>query len=167
MKVSRVLVWGVVLCIILFGFYFTKINNIFAIKPEIEKPELEIDFIEQNPGVQIIEEEHLEYLANELGSYKLHSSSGEDAVLVFEVTDVNINFAFIANGESYVTQDIPANIDLIIKGDQITIARLINSENLVYALQSEFEEGNIEIEIISDETTLAMKGYLSIYESIV
>ena len=31
----------------------------------------------------------------------------------------------------------------------------------------DIEAGNIEIEIISDEDTLAMKGYLAIYESLV
>tara|TARA_Y100000034_G_C6903295_1_gene418439 strand:+ start:3526 stop:4032 length:507 start_codon:yes stop_codon:yes gene_type:complete len=148
-------------------FYFTQINNIFAVKPDVEKPEINLEFIEENPGIQVIEEEHLEYLANEFGSYKLHSSSGEDAVLVFEMTDVRISFALIINGDAHITQDIPGIIDLIIRGEQLVIARLIESDDLISALQEEIQAGNIEIELISDETTLAMKGYLAIYESLV
>ena len=162
--------FGIVIVVIFLlgtGFYFTKINDIFATKPDIEKPEINIDFIEQNPGMQVIEEEHLAYLANKLGSYKLHEGSGEDAVIVFEMTDTGVSFALIKDGETYVTENIPEVIDIIIRGEQIVIARLIESRDLISALMREIEAGNIEIEIISDESTLALKGYLAIYENFV
>lgn len=161
---------GVIIIVIILlgtGFYFTKINNIFATKPDIEKPEVDVDFIEQNPGVQVIQEEHIEYLANELGSYKLHEDSGEDAVIVFEMTDIEVSFALIKNGETYITEDIPEIIDMIVRGKQLVIARLIESRDLISALMGELEAGNIEIEIISDESTLALKGYLAIYENFI
>lgn len=168
MKVLKVVgIVFLVLVLTITGFYFTQINNIFAVKADIEKPEIDLNFIEENPGVQVIGEEHLAYLANELGTYKLHSSSGENAVLVFEMTDINIKFALVINGELYITQDIPEVVDLIIRGKQLIIARLIDSDNLVSLLQEELQSGNIKIELISDETTLAMKGYLAIYESLV
>ena len=162
--------FGIVIVILILlgtGFYFTKINNIFAIKPDIEKPEVDVDFIEQNLGVQVIQEEHIEYLANELGSYKLHEDSGEDAVIVFDMIDIGISFALVKDGETYITEDIPEVVDIIIRGEQIVIARLIESRDLISALMRELEAGNIEIEIISDESTLALKGYLAIYENFV
>ena len=68
-------------------FYFVYINNIFAVKPELEVPEIDIDYLENNYGEPILEEEHVEYLANELGSYSLHGAAGEDAVIIFEMID--------------------------------------------------------------------------------
>ena len=83
------------------------------------------------------------------------------------MTDVKTRFALVANGDSHITQYVPEVIDLIIKGEQIVIAGLIESEDIVISLQEEFEAGNIEIELISDETTLAMKGYFAIYETLI
>ena len=118
-------------------FYFTVINNIFVVKPEMDAPDIDMEFIENNYGVEVIEEEHIEYLANELGGYMLHSSGGEDAVIVFEMIDTGSSFALIVNGDSYVTQNIPNTIDLIVSGEQIVIARLIRSQNLINDLSTE------------------------------
>ena len=167
MKIGKVI--GVVLVLVFLfglGFYFTVINNIFASKPELEKPNVDVEKLMNNPGTQVIFEEHIEYLANGLGSYKLHDYSGEDAIIVFEMTDVGKSFALIKNGNSEIVEEVFEEYDLIVKGSQMVIIDLLESEDLVGSLKEEVESGNVIVEIVSDEKTLAMKGFLSIYESL-
>jgi hypothetical protein len=165
-------VWWIL--IIVFGvlilggalFYFTQINNVFAEKKDLEKPEVDVNLLLETPGTQIINEEHVEYIANEIGSYKLHSYEGESAVIVFEMTDIDKKIAVVKNGESYVTEDIPDSIDLIVKSNQLTAAELIESEDLSESIVSLVEEGKIEVELVSDMTTLTLKGFLAVYEEL-
>ncbi len=159
---------GVILVIILivFAFYFTKINNIFADKKNLEKPEVDIDFLMSNPGTQVIFEEHIDYVTNELGAYKLHSYNDEDAVIVFEMTDINKKIALIKNGGSHATEEIPQEYDLLIKGEQIVVAQLVESENLNEELANKVNSGEISVQLISDMGTLGLKGFLAIYEEL-
>jgi len=147
-------------------FYFTQINNIFAKKEVLEKPDVDFDLLLSDPTAQIIHEEHVEYLANEMGSYKLHSYDDEPAVIVFEMTDINKEIALIKEDESYATEDIPEFYDLVVKSDQRSAGEIIESEDVSQAIVDYVEEGKIEVEIISDETTLAMKGFLAVYDEI-
>ncbi len=150
--------------LIILGFYFTQINNIFADKKNLEKPFVDLDLL--NSGAQVIFGEHIDYLTNEIGAYKLHSYMGEESVIVFEMTDINKKIALIKNGESYTSEEIPKKYDLIIKGEQIVVAELIESENLNKDLDDYVERGKISIELVSDMTTLSMKGFLGIYDEL-
>jgi hypothetical protein len=165
-------IWWIVivvfLVLILGGaiFYFTQINNIFAKKELLEKPEIDFDLLLSDPTAQIIYEEHVEYLANEMGSYKLHKYGEEDAVIIFEMIDIDKKIALIKNEESYATEDIPSKYDLVVKSDQRSAGEIIESEDVSAAIVEYVEAGKIEVEVISDETTLAMKGFLAVYEEI-
>jgi hypothetical protein len=155
-----------VLILVLAGFYFTQINNVFAQKKNLEKPDVDISLLLSNPGTQVIFEEHIDYLTNELGVYKLHSYDDENAVIVFEIVDIDKKIALIKNGKSHATEDIPDNYDLLIKGEQLVVAELIDSENLSENLIKAVEEGKISVELISDMTTLGLKGFLAIYDEL-
>jgi hypothetical protein len=156
--------------LIIFGgmiFYFTQINNAFISKPDIPKPEVDIAYLLANPGTQIIFEEHIVYLSNEFGSYKIHESSGGDAVIVFYMVDIDTEVALIQNyADSEVVDEIPDEYDLRISGEQIVIANLIESDNLGDDMKDSIDAGEIEIEIISDMGTLALKGYLGVYDEL-
>ncbi len=148
-------------------FYFTQINNAFVSKPDIPKPEVDIDYLLANPGTQVIFGEHVRYLSNEFGSYKLHESGGEDAVIVFYMTDIGVEMALIQDyADSEVVDEIPESHDLRISGEQLIIAELIESDNLGEDMSEKVDAGDIEIEIISDMGTLALKGYLGIYDEL-
>ena len=153
-----------ILILIVAGYYFIVINNIFASKLDIEKPVVDLEYLAANPGTQVIFEEHIEYLANEIGAYKLHSSGDSNAVILFEMTDINEKIALIKNGEAYATNDIPGSYDIVIKGEQMVVGELIMSEDLVEDLKTAVNNGEIEIQVISDQATLASKGYLAIYQ---
>ncbi len=160
---------SIVLVIILIavGFYFTKVNNIFADKKNLEKPDLDIDFLLSNPGTQVIFEEHIDYITNELGAYKLHSHDDEPAVIVFEMTDIDKQIALVkGDDDSYATEEIPSDYDLLIKGEQLVVAQLIESDNLSEELSSKVESGEISVELVSDMGTLSLKGFLSIYNEL-
>ena len=167
-KVFWFLIIVLVVFILTFAvFYFTKFNNIFASKKNLEKPSISIDFIKNNPGIQVIKEEHIDYLTNELGAYKLHSYNDEAAVMVFEITDINKKLALIVDdSKSSVKEDIPEKYDMLISGDQLVIAELIESTNLSEDIVAMGDDGNITVELVSDMTTLAMKGYLAVYSEI-
>ena len=160
---------AVLLLIILSGlsFYFTQINNAFVNKPDIPKPGIDIDYLLANPGVQVIFGEHITYVTNELGSYKLHDSGGENAVIVFYMADIDTELALIQDyADSEVTDEIPDNYDIRISGDQIHVAELIESDNLGEEMSEKVEAGDVQVEIVSDMGTLALKGYLGIYEEL-
>jgi uncharacterized LabA/DUF88 family protein len=153
-----------IVILIILGFYFTQINNIFADKKNLEKPSIDLELL--SSGGQVIFGEHIDYLTNEIGAYKLHSYGGENAIIIFEMTDIDKKIALIKNGESYVSEDIPEKYDLIIKGEQIVVAELIESENLNELLSEYVEQGKISVELVSDMTTLSMKGFLGIYDEL-
>jgi uncharacterized protein YxeA len=166
-------VWWIIITVfvllILSGaiFYFTQVNNIFAKKNELVKPDVDLDLLLEDPSAQIIQEVHVEYIANEMGAYKLHSSSSEAAVIVFEMTDIDKEIAFVKDDDdAYATEDIPENYDLVIKSTQLIVAEIIGSEEVSDAIVENVQTGEIEVEIISDETTLALKGFLAVYEEI-
>ena len=149
------------------GYYFFVVNNILAQKADIVKPELNLKLLEENPNLQIIKNEHVEYLGNEVGSYKLKPSDGEEAVIIFEMADINKEVALIkGDQDSYATEEIPENVDLIVRGDQIELGNIILSENVVSAMKDSLEEGNLEIEVVSDQETLLDKGFLPIYQEL-
>ena len=164
-------IWAVLFIIILMilaglagAFYFSFISPSFQEKPELEKPEI---IITRNPSMDSISDEGINYIANEIGAYMLHRDmlSGEDPVLEFLITD---------SGETFTTtviESIPetargnaSSPDLRIKGKKEIIEGLIASDDVKSKLVEQVSQGNIEIEITADETTLAMKGYKVIYD---
>ncbi len=147
-------------------FYFTQINNIFANKKNLVRPEVNLDLLLEDPTVQVIHEEHVEYLANEMGAYKLHTYGDETAAIVFEMTDIDKKIALVVDDDAYATEDIPESYDLVVKSTQLIVAEIFQEEDVGDALVERVQAGEIGVEIISDETTLAMKGFLAVYEEL-
>lgn len=148
-------------------YYFTQIDNIFAEKVELEKPEVNLALLLEDSTAQVIQEVHVEYIANEIGAYKLHSSSDEAAVIVFEMTDIDKEIALIKDDDdAYATEEIPENYDLVVKSTQLIVAEILQEDDVSAGIVEGVQAGEIEVEINSDETTLAMKGFLAVYEEI-
>lgn len=166
------LIWAIIIVfvlLILIGglFYFTKINNIFASKETLEKPGVDRELLLSDPTAQVIHEEHVEYMANEMGAYKLHKYSDESAVIVFEMSDINKEIALVKDeDDAYATEEIPENYDLVVIANQETAANIIESEKVSQSIVEYVESGDVEVEIVSDEGTLALKGFLAVYNEI-
>ncbi len=162
---------GGFVALVIFGgliFYFTQINNVFVEKPDIPKPDIDIEYLLANPGTQVIFDEHIRYVTNELGSYKLHESGDEDAIIVFYMSDIDKELTLIQDyADSEVVEETPVNYDVRISGEQLDVAELIESDDLSADMGWKVEDGSIQVELNSDMGTLALKGYLAIYDELV
>lgn len=168
------LIIGGVLVLLIIGialFYFTVISPAFVSKPDIEKPSLEGIF---NPDGSIKEgaqvtEEFIRYLANELGMYKLHNAPFDDEVpeIIYIVSDDNEVFDIkIIDNNPQVTKGDSDNADLKLTSSKEVVFRLIASEDIPSSALNMQKEGKIEIEPVNDLTTLGLKGYKAVYDSI-
>lgn len=162
-KLTKVLMSIAVLVVVVGAvFYFTQVNNIFATKLTLEKPLIDIKVLEA--GGQAILVEHVEYLANEIGVYKLHPYNGGPVVIVFEMVDIDKRIALVKDTETYATEEIPEIQDILIRTEQKTVVEIFESESVVEGIRGVAREGEIEIIPVADQETLAMKGYLAIYD---
>jgi len=162
---------AVVLVVVVFGgaYYFVIAPNLIS-KPFIEKPSLPEDALERiRAGEHIIGAEHINYIINEIGAYKLRNPFGTKKypIMEFVLTDTGVRYY------SYVKDHIPAttegnakNEDIVIKGSQETAFNILESENTLAAVKKAKDEGEIKTELVADMKLLATKGYISIYDNI-
>ena len=161
----------ILLIISIATFYFTVISPAFVSKPDIEKPSLEGIF---NPDGSIKEGaqvtgEYIRYLVNELGAYKLHNPPFKDEVpeIVYVVSDDGEVFDVkIINNNPEVIEGDSDTADLKLTSSKEVVFRLIASEDVRGSALNSYEEGEIEIEATNDLTTLGLKGYKAVYDSI-
>ena len=127
-------------------------------KPAIEKPLVE-------PGADI-NESHAEYLANEIGVYKLHPSvTGEQPEIelivggkIFAIT-LNNSMPLAAEGRA-------KSPDIRMTTDTQSIARAFTAKNMTQEIISLYKEGKIGIELLKDQATLFLKGYKDVYDAL-
>ena len=162
---------SIILVVVAFGgaYYFVIAPNMIS-KPFIEKPTLPEDGLSRiKSGEQIIGAEHINYLINEIGAYKLRKKFGTKnyPIMEFLLTDINVRYY------SYVKDNMPVtkkgnakDEDIIIKGSQEVAFNVLGSDDTSIAVKEAKDKGDIEVEIVSDMKTLAVKGYLSIYDTL-
>jgi hypothetical protein len=163
---------AIVLVVTVFGgaYYFIIAPNMIS-KPVIEQPELPANAMEKiSSGEKVINETYLNYIANEIGGYKLHAPIGNSKdfpIIEFMITDINEQFYSYVKGHVPIAkQGNPKNEDIIIKGDQETVASILESGNIPYAVREANNNGKINVELSADMKILAAKGYLSLYDAI-
>ncbi|MDA1196437.1 MAG: hypothetical protein O2779_00550 [Nanoarchaeota archaeon] len=160
---------AVVAIILVFGATYLLVIEPNSInKPDIEKPPLAEKAAElADQGQAVITTNHLDYLINEMGGYKLKPSpvSKDPAVMEFYLTDTKTHFTTV------ITDNVPKTIagkaidpDVRLSGTQRTIITVLSSDNMIEAIQKELDIGTIQAEILKDAKVLGFKGYLSIYE---
>ncbi|MBW2974298.1 hypothetical protein KY366_01140 [Candidatus Woesearchaeota archaeon] len=162
---------AIVLVIAVFGgAYYLIIAPSMVSKPFIEKPvlsESELSSIEA--GENVIGSEHINYIVNEIGAYKLKKLLGTDRYPIIEsvITDSGEKFYSYVKDHMPITGEGDAkDEDIIIRGSQKTIFNILSSDNVLSAVKKAKDNGEVEVELVSDMKTLAAKGYLSIYDNL-
>ena len=146
-----------VFCILGVGYcYFFIISPTF-----VNKPDLEIPLVIEGEEVT---EEQVFYVLNELDAYKLHGDpfSDEPAIIELQFEDSSMLVEIIDN--NFVASDNMAP-DIIIEIPKEEVINLINEEDFDSAVIELYSNGIIDVDIVADEATLALKGYKSLYDN--
>ena len=135
-------------------FYFFQISPTFVNKPTLEKPSQ--DFLTEN---------HIEFLLNELGAYKLHKDpfTGEPPYIEIVADEISYYITVENNNVKIIDSCEP---DLRIYGSTEVLLNIFQSQNLEAEITNLFLQGDLSIEILADEKTLALKGYKTIYDAV-
>src|SRR3989344_1775621 len=162
-KQKKTLKWlmGVTLFIIIISsllIYFIVISPTFIFKPKIEKP------LGNELGAK-----ELQYIANELGAYRLHFSplDGKNAQFEIFINDKGIKYT-ISIEKTYpnaIKAEAPYP-DIRIISNENTLMELFKSEDIQKTAAEYYQKNLIAVEIIEDINTLTLKGYKQIYEDV-
>jgi hypothetical protein len=139
-------------------FYFFQLSPVFVNKPVIEKPTTL-----ENKEIYFI---HIAYLLNELDAYKLHKEAftGELAVIEVYIKDTGQHFFVQVNEGKLIGIEV-GKPDLVISTKKETLFRIFEGD-IEKRVFSAVSDGSITLNLISDEKTLALKGYKVIYDKI-
>ena len=163
------IVGGFILLMALAGLfiYFFILSPTFVEKPYMEKPLLETETLSQ--GQVVIQEPHVKYIVNEMGGYRLHEDplTKTKPEFKFYLTDINATYnVAVIDNRVYISDEEPAKPDAEVYTTQQVAIQLFQSSDFKEELVSLVKEGKITARIIADKTTLALKGYLSLYDEI-
>ncbi len=139
------------------------IASYFMFSPSRQKPAIEKPVFE--PGADI-NESHAEYLANELGAYKLHSSVTGEAPEIELIVGGKTFAVTLNNSRPLAAEGRAKNPDVRMATDMQSIARIFAAKNMTQEIISLYKEGRIEITLLKDEATLFLKGYKDVYDAL-
>jgi hypothetical protein len=159
---DRNIALGIIAAMAVLAFlYFFVVSPTFITKPSLTKLPL------SSPSD--IGSEHVDWLLNEVGAYRLHSYLylGELPVIESVITDQNRKFTTTVKDNYPTTVEGAANnpdIRFLMSGaDFVT---LYSASDVLAKAQEMRKSGLIKIEILKDEFTMAVKGYKAIYDSL-
>ena len=159
---AKIIIPIIIVVLVLGGLavYFFLFSPIFISKPAIGKPLMTYD----ENGNPIIKEEHIAFLINELGGYKLHDNpfNNERPELDFTVDGVKYTVTIIDNYPN-VRLGQASNPDAGLTISANTVASLVESDNLEEAIANSYESGEIQGQVFKDTDTLVLKGYAALY----
>jgi|SRR3989344_6755102 len=142
------LVAVLILLIIIIQFFVMKPG-----KPYIPKP----DFKDGDE----VQQQHIEWLVNELGSYQLNNDA-EMEVIVAEKT-----FTLkVADRFPKATIGPASNPDIRIRADYQSFVQIFSSSDVMGEVSKLYKEGKVQVELVKDLGTLVLKGYKGIYDQI-
>ncbi len=133
-------------------FYFSVISPIVP-KPDTVKP---VFLAGQN-----ISSEHVQWIADEIGAYKLQPSAQIEVVVEgkkFAVTS--------KDGKAVAAEGAASDPDLRITADARAFARILSANNSNAEVVSLYGQKLLSVELLKDQTTLALKGYKPIYDAL-
>ena len=110
--------------------------------------------------------EHVNWVINELGGYKLHPSlNGEPAEM--EIVSGNSTFSATTQDGKIVTRAGRAsNPDIRLIATHDALLRIFSASDIKSELATLYNEGSVTFELLKDEATLALKGYKGIYDEL-
>jgi len=162
-KKWKIISVSVAILFVLIGLYayFFIISPAFVSKPNMEKPEMNMSNDSLQQGV--VKSEHLIFLLNEMGAYKLHNSiTGGKPLISFSLNNQQYYFT-IKNNNIIPAVDL-SNPDIKIETDSNTVIQIYNSTNIEETVLTNYNNGNIKVQLLTDIATLALKGYKSLYD---
>ncbi|MBW3011471.1 hypothetical protein KY326_04595 [Candidatus Woesearchaeota archaeon] len=160
----KLLLWivGILILFMIIGsvfVYFYYVAPFWASKPYMEKIEL----------TDTLAEDHISYIINEIGGYKLHDAplGGTQAQMELYIVDTMRKYTItVQDRVSKTFVGDASDPDLRINVEERTIINLYNSEDIVAETKRLVDTGSINIEALKDESVLASKGYKPIYDQI-
>ncbi len=159
---NRKIAVGIVAIILLFSFlYFFVVTSTFAVKPVLTKPAL--------ASPSDIGSGQVNWVLNEVGSYKLHPYLlfGELPLIESVITDQNRRFTTTVMDNYPTTVEGAANDpDIRFSMNSADFMTLYTAPNVLANAQEMRKSGQVKVEILKDEFTMAVKGYKSIYDSL-
>lgn len=161
LKLLLTVIAAIILVLVVGGVfaYFFYVSPFWISKPFVEKIELN----------DTLTEDHINYIANEIGVYKLHSAplGGTSAQIELSVTDIAKSYTITVQDRKPVTLlGDASDPDIRIHLDEETLFELYRSEEIVSEAKAMVDAGEIEIEPVKDESVLASKGYKVLYDRI-
>ena len=152
---------GIVAVLVIVGFlYFFVITSTFAAKPSVAKPAL--------ASASDIGSGQINWLMNEVGAYKLHPYMlfGEASIIECVITDQNRTFTMTVTDNNPTTLGGAANSpDLRFTMNSADFMTLYAAPDTLAKAQEMRKSGQIKVDILKDDVTLAAKGYKAIYDS--
>ena len=159
---NRNIVIGIVAMLIVLAFlYFFVVTPTFVMKPNVTKLAL--------ASPSDIGGEHLNWVLNEVGAYKLHSYLlfGGPPVIESVITDQNRRFTTTVRDNYPTTVGGSANNpDIRFSMNSADFMTLYAAPDVLAKAQEMRKSGLIKVEILKDEFTMAVKGYKAIYDSL-
>ena len=159
---NRNIAIGIAAVLIFVAFlYFFVLTSAFAMKPNLTKPVL------SSPSD--IGTDHVNWMMNEMGAYKLHPylMFGEPPVIESVITDQNGKFTTTVRNNYPTTVEGAANSpDIRFSMNSADFMILYAAPNFLAKAQEMRKSGLIKVEILKDDFTMAVKGYKAIYDSL-
>jgi hypothetical protein len=159
-KVVGLLVLAVIATVLFYAYFFI-ISPTFVFKPQLTKPTL----AEGEP----VGTEHIQWLVNELGAYKLHDSplSGDKSEIEMYVTTEKKYFSVVTeNNVPKATEGRASDPDIRISGSRQVIVQLLASSDMLADTKSMANDGTIQLDILKDMAELVPKGYKALYDEL-
>ncbi len=133
-------------------FYFSVISPVVP-KPDTVKP---VFLAGQN-----ISSEHVQWVADEIGAYKLQPSAQIEVVVEgkrFTVTS--------KDGKALAAEGAASDPDLRISANTDVFGRILTASNANAEVVKLYGQKLLSVELLKDQATLALKGYKPIYDAL-
>lgn len=156
---KRVLALAViVLLIVAVSYIYFGVISPLTAKTALQKPQL--------AAGQPVAEEHVNWVVNEIGGYKLHNSLGGEPAEIEAVVGDRTFSVTTQDGKTVTKQGKAANPDIRLTTDYASLARILNAADIKAEITKLYSEGTVSIELLKDQATLALKGYKAIYDEL-
>lgn len=150
---KQVALIAVALVIAIIGYVYFFIISPIGSKPWLEKPALA-------PG-ENVSSRHINWVVNELGGYKLQPSATIELVVDGQKFTVTTK-----NGRVVSAASSAGDPDLRIVATRDDFAKILAAPDANAQIVSLYNQREISVELLKDQSSLALKGYKGIYDTL-
>ncbi len=159
---NRNIAIGIVALLIFIAFlYFFVVTSPIAMKPALTKSSL--------ASPSDIGSGQVNWVLNEVGAYRLHNFLifGDAPVIESVITDQNRRFTTtVRDGSPSTVEGAANNPDIRFSMNSADFMALYAAPDVLAKAQELRKSGQIKVDILKDEFTMAVKGYKAIYDSL-